>query len=139
MPHKHAPSFDSVELIAASPSYLGEGARRSWAHIREIIAAAANEGPDWPFDLRDPPAIVKTKATEPMVGKRYQERKANAQGDLRAALSVPDPGRVSGRTILVVDDVFTDGLTLNEVARALHGAGAEAVYGVTLARQPFRG
>jgi predicted amidophosphoribosyltransferase len=35
--------------------------------------------------------------------------------------------------------VFTDGLTLNEVARALRRAGAAAVCGVTLCRQPFGG
>ena len=41
--------------------------------------------------------------------------------------------------VLVYDDVFTDGLTLNEVARALRRVGANAVCGVTLCRQPYRG
>jgi predicted amidophosphoribosyltransferase len=40
--------------------------------------------------------------------------------------------------VLVFDDVFTDGFTLREVARALQAAGANSVCGVTLTRQPFR-
>jgi predicted amidophosphoribosyltransferase len=42
--------------------------------------------------------------------------------------------------ILVYDDVFTTGLTLNEVARALRvEGGASAVCGVSLARAVYRG
>ena len=46
---------------------------------------------------------------------------------------------VQGKHVLVYDDVFTDGLTLNEVARALRRAGADEVCGVTLCRQPYGG
>ena len=46
----------------------------------------------------------------------------------------------SADRIVVIDDVFTDGLTLNEVARALRlQGGAERVFGVTLVRQPWIG
>jgi predicted amidophosphoribosyltransferase len=39
----------------------------------------------------------------------------------------------------VYDDIFTDGQTLNEVARALRYSGrAKLVSGITLARQPWR-
>lgn len=39
---------------------------------------------------------------------------------------------------LVYDDVFTDGLTLREIARKLRDAGATRVCGVTLCRQEYR-
>ena len=42
---------------------------------------------------------------------------------------------VSGRRLLVVDDVTTTGATLSEAARTLRDAGAEAVYGLALARE----
>jgi predicted amidophosphoribosyltransferase len=58
---------------------------------------------------------------------------------MRAALRIPRPAHVSGREILVYDDVFTDGFTLREVARALRRAGAATVCGVTLTRQPGGG
>ena len=131
--------FRSMDALIASPSFTGEGAHRTWGHIDLIVQAAAKEGPMWPFDLTDPSVIVKTTETEQMARRSYQERKKNAQTSLRAALAVPDRSRTQGKRIVVVDDVFTDGLTLNEVARALRQAGAAQVFGVTLARQPFRG
>jgi predicted amidophosphoribosyltransferase len=41
---------------------------------------------------------------------------------------------VSGRNILLLDDVATTGATLSACADALHAAGASAVYAFTLAR-----
>jgi predicted amidophosphoribosyltransferase len=45
---------------------------------------------------------------------------------------------VAGKSVLVYDDVFTDGLTLREVAYKLRAADAERVAGLALSRQPFR-
>jgi predicted amidophosphoribosyltransferase len=45
---------------------------------------------------------------------------------------------VAGKTIMVYDDVFTGGHTLNAVARRLREAGAVKVVGLALARQPWR-
>jgi predicted amidophosphoribosyltransferase len=44
--------------------------------------------------------------------------------------------RIDGLTVLVVDDVTTTGTTLRRAARALHDAGARAVYCAALARTP---
>ena len=131
-----------IDLIVASPAYTGPGAKRTWDHVREIMVAADREQdwlPEWCFDLNAPPSVVKTGSTTPMVElKSAADRRGHAQTILRDALLVPDPGRVRGLTILVLDDVFTGGWTLREVARALRLQGdASAVYGVTLARQPF--
>ena len=62
-----------------------------------------------------------------MVGHTYRERRDIAEGPLRAALRVTRD--VRGMRVLVYDDVFTDGLTLNEVARTLRRAGATEVCG----------
>lgn len=137
----HRETFGSMDLIIPSPTYLGDGADRSWDHIGWIVEMAAQEqlAPGWPF-LVEPPVIIRTAETPSMAHlTRYQERKANAEGPLRASLRVPDPLRVRGKSIVVIDDVFTDGLTLREVARALRSAGAAAVYGVALARQLYQG
>lgn len=41
---------------------------------------------------------------------------------------------LSGRTIILVDDIVTTGATLNEAARVLKAAGAKRVYGLVLAK-----
>jgi predicted amidophosphoribosyltransferase len=73
-----------------------------------------------------------------MVSKNREERHAIATQQLREAIRVTDARRTRGKAILVYDDVFTDGNTLNEVARRLRLDGAATrVVGITLARQPW--
>ncbi len=74
-----------------------------------------------------------------MTKKGWKERHEIAKNQLRPALTIPDLKRTQGKSILVYDDVFTDGHTLYEVARCLKmQGGASDVSGVTLARQPFK-
>jgi predicted amidophosphoribosyltransferase len=131
-------TFRHFELIVASPTYVGVNGR-AFDHTRFVLEWAQDwaEGA-WPFDIEALPAIIKTRATESMVGKKWRQRYEVARGPLREALQVPRPERTRGKRILVYDDVFTDGQTLNEVARCLrlHGE-ARSVCGVTLARQKF--
>lgn len=131
--------FSDFDLIVPSPTYQGAGARRSWDHIRGILSSASQEVvKDWPFDNLDSPVIIKTKETTSLTGQSWARRRELAENEIRSSLIVPAPGRVKGMSILVFDDVFTDGSTLREVARALQRAGANAVSQVVLARQPWR-
>lgn len=135
-------TFRSFDLIKASPSYTGAGAARTWDHTRLVLKNAEQLAPgEWPFDLNDPPAVMKIAPTPSMVDmKKWKARYENATGPLRNALKVPDAARTRGKKVLVFDDVFTDGQTLNEVARTLRLLGqAKRVCGITLARQPYRG
>lgn len=59
-----------------------------------------------------------------------EKRRANISGAYR----VPDPERVRGKRVLLVDDVITSGATLSECARVLRHAGAKEVLCATLAR-----
>ena len=129
--------FGGFDLIVATPTWTGEGGR-PFDHTRDVLRAAEAEAPgDWPFDLQEPPAIALTGPTPRFKLLDYRERVAAARGPYRSRLRVSDPGRVRARSVLVYDDVFTNGLVLNEVARALIGAGADTVAGVTLSRQPW--
>jgi len=137
---ERAKTFESFDLIVASPTWTGPGGR-NFDHTADVLVHAAADVPPgsvWPFDDPNDPSIVKSAETPKMVGKGYKERRKVAEGELRASLQVQHPERIGGKSILVYDDVFTDGLTLREVARALIQAGAIRVCGVTLCRQPYR-
>jgi predicted amidophosphoribosyltransferase len=129
------PWFDDYDALLGVPSFLGPGARRPWDPVGRILEVAGNlAGTRWPIEAD---VILKTAETPPMAGLSLGRRRKGAEGALRQALVVPEPGRVSGARLLVVDDVFTEGSTLREVARALQRAGAVEVAGLTLARQPW--
>ena len=128
--------FTHNDLIIPSPSYVGEGTTRTFDHTRRIIEAAAIEEPiAWPFAFD---VILKTARSPQMVGSDWHGRKAIAEGALRQALRIPDADRLIDAHVLVVDDVFTEGFTIREIARALRLAGGAEVSEVVLAREPWK-
>jgi ComF family protein len=77
-----------------------------------------------------PDALRRLRWTEPQTTLTRAQRRANVRG----AFAVRHPKPVTGRRLLLVDDVYTTGATANECARVLRKAGAAEVYVVTLAR-----
>jgi ComF family protein len=75
----------------------------------------------------EPGWIQRTRFTRPQVGLDMTARRHNVTDAFRAA------PQVAGKTILLIDDVFTTGATLQACAEAARDAGARAVYGLTLA------
>jgi ComF family protein len=74
--------------------------------------------------------LLRIRPTVPQTSLSRKERLTN----LRRAFSVAKPENILGKRILLVDDVFTTGMTLHECAKALRRAGSGPVYGLTLAR-----
>ena len=134
---RQATWFEEFDLVVGMPAYAGPGARRGWDHVGLVLDHLVPlVGAMW--DVM-PGLVEKMVETAPMSGRSRWDREREAQGMLRRALRVVDPGPVGGARILVVDDVFTEGSSLHEVARVLREAGAEEVAGLVLARPPWRG
>jgi len=74
--------------------------------------------------------LKKTSERRTQSELRKDERVANVKGTFAANAGV------SGRSILLVDDVCTTGATLSECAATLRAAGAREVAAVTVARTP---
>jgi len=74
-------------------------------------------------------ALVRTRRTAAQTGLSGAARRKNIKGAFAAAAD-----KVAGRKILLIDDVFTTGTTVNECARILCKAGAQKVHVLTLAR-----
>ncbi|HDP81248.1 MAG TPA: ComF family protein [Spirochaetes bacterium] len=66
--------------------------------------------------------------------KRLRDRFINVLGRYR----LTGGKAVRGKTVLLIDDVFTTGATINECARILKAGGAGAVYALTLARAKIK-
>jgi ComF family protein len=74
--------------------------------------------------------LVRVRHTPPQTGLNPKERREN----VRKAFAVPRPEEVKGKTILLVDDVYTTGATVRECAKVLLKAGAREVNVLTVAR-----
>jgi ComF family protein len=74
--------------------------------------------------------LVRAAATEPQTTLTRQARLQN----LRKAFAVRRPQDIAEKRILLVDDVFTTGTTVNECAKTLRKAGSGPVFALTLAR-----
>jgi ComF family protein len=74
--------------------------------------------------------LTRILATDPQTTLTRQARLRN----LRKAFAVRNPQDLMEKRILLVDDVFTTGTTLNECAKALRKSGSGPVFALTLGR-----
>ena len=73
--------------------------------------------------------LCRIRQTRPQVGLGIDERKQNVEDAFQCI-----EGVVSDQNVLLVDDVWTTGATMNACALALKRGGASSVWGLTLAR-----
>lgn len=73
--------------------------------------------------------LVKIRDTMPQVGLSSSERRKNIKG----AFAINNRPLISGKDIVLVDDVVTTGATVRECSKVLKKAGARDIYVITLA------
>lgn len=74
--------------------------------------------------------LKKRKKTPPQSQLKRRERLVNLEG----AFSIKKRGSLRGKYVLLVDDIFTTGSTMNECAKILKEGGAERVDFFAIAR-----
>ena len=126
--HCVATLAEEIEAVVPVPLAPGAGARARLQSggicSRRRVRAAARACRPGRAEL------ARVRTTRPQSDLAASERRANVRGAFRAS---PE---VSGRHVLVVDDVLTTGATLGECARALRDGGARRVGVLTVARVP---
>jgi len=76
-------------------------------------------------------ALKRCKNSKPQAQLSLKERVGNMSG----AFKITNFSKIRGKTIFLVDDVITTGITLGSCATALIGAGAERVLAISFARR----
>lgn len=74
--------------------------------------------------------LIKIKQTPAQVELKKEEREENIKG----VFLCQKPELVMGKKILLIDDIFTTGSTMEQCARLLKEAGAKEVWGIVVAR-----
>ena len=74
--------------------------------------------------------LIRHRHTMPQVELGGMDRRENVAG----AFSIEDSSLIEGKEIILVDDVYTSGSTVNECAKVMKKNGADKVYVVTIAR-----
>lgn len=123
-----AAEISACDAIVAVPLHWR---RLAWRHFNQSAELARHVSglSGKPFAAG---ALVRAKPTARQVGLTKTARETNVRG----AFQVPVSGRaeVSGRRLVLVDDVYTTGATVSAAARALKRAGAADVTVLTFAR-----
>jgi len=119
---------DSI-LVVPVPLHRSKRRQRGFNQA-ELIARAALKINALPAAKLATDVLERTRPTVSQIGLTRPQRVEN----IRGAFRVRHPSRVSGRNVILVDDVLTTGTTVSECARVLRKAGAEKVWVATVAR-----
>ncbi len=73
-------------------------------------------------------SLIRSRNTMPQVGLNTKERKRN----IRKAFEIRDMEFIKGKSVMLVDDVYTTGATIRECSGILKKAGAREIYAITI-------
>ncbi len=125
---------DDIDLVVPVPLHIRRFRQRGYnqaymlVHEWERMAKAAGIEMSDMAIARD--LLVRTRYTPPQVRLRRQERRRN----IRGAFEISRLEKVREKRILLIDDVFTTGATVEECAKVLMKNGAAFVDVLVLAR-----
>jgi ComF family protein len=120
-------------LVVPVPLHQRKERQRGFNQARVLAAAALAElghsHPEWQLTLASR-TLIRHKETAPQSGLTPRERRIN----LKQAFQVGEPDALTGRDVLLIDDIMTTGATARAAATVLLGAGAKSVRVATVAR-----
>ena len=124
----HYWKMDDIDLVVPVPLHAKRFRERGFNQSYLLVK-------DWAQMSRQAPTVernvlVRKRRTVPQTGLGRKRRIHN----IKDAFSVGDPLKIIGKKVLLVDDVYTTGATVDECATVLHGFGAKQVDVLTLAR-----
>lgn len=125
---------DPPVVLVRVPSGRGAVRRRGHDPLRGAVQVAVRRLRAEGLPVTSVPALRQRGRVADQAGLTAAQRTANLSG----ALEVMPRTDLSGRQIVLVDDVVTTGASLAEAARALRAAGFEVAAAATIAATPRR-
>lgn len=129
-----------VDLVTAVPLHPARQRERGYNQA-DLLARAFGRMIGVPVGSA---VLRRVRHTRPQVSLNAAQRRENMQSAFATIAPTQFSKRqgddslvVSGRRVLVIDDVRTTGSTLEACSLALKAAGASSVWGFTLARAPY--
>ncbi len=126
------PQLPQDTVVVAVPLHAAKERQRGF-NQSECVATEAlaemrrNSGRSLRFERN---GLRRGRPTDSQFGLTAHQRRRNLKG----AFTVAKPQAIRGKTVLLIDDIYTTGATARECARTLRAAGAAEVYVATLAR-----
>ena len=121
---------ESQTIVIPVPLHLRKFRQREFNQAESIARAALKFiGKPEKFELNTR-VLQRRRETKSQIGLSRHQRREN----MRGAFGIAHANEISGRTLLLVDDVYTTGTTASECARVLRRAGASKVFVATVAR-----
>jgi ComF family protein len=124
-------AFTEPDLVLPVPLHSGRLRERGF---NQALVIARECLPQW-RNKTAPGVLLRHRAALAQSLLSGKKRR----GNLGNAFSLAQPGSVAGAKILLVDDVYTTGSTVNECSRVLRKAGAERIEVLTVARSLAQG
>ena len=120
------PPLDPVDLIMPVPLH-SERLREREFNQSLLLADLIGRHLHCPVSYTN---LLRIVPSQPQTMLSRKDRLRN----LRKAFSLRHPDRIAKKRILLIDDVYTTGTTVNECAKTLRKTGSGDVYVLTLAR-----
>ncbi len=118
--------WEGVDLIVPVPLHPARARERGFNQAA-VLAREMGGLRGIPVETK---ALKKVRNAPPQTTLEKAGRRTSVRGAFRAVR----PERIRGRTVLLVDDVYTTGSTLRECAAVLAAAGARDVRAITVAQ-----
>jgi ComF family protein len=125
---------NSIDLVVPVPLHLKRLRKRGFNQAHLLIRNWQAATGQMPFDVGDlqieDDVLIRRVPTAPQSGLGRRQRAAN----IKDAFGLLDAAKIVDKRVLLVDDVYTTGATVNECARLLRLHGAAHVDVLSLAR-----